>query len=55
MIFPFSYAYLYSSAGVSLDVKITFFPSIPDFLERINSGKDEQSAPHPSWARIFKM
>ena len=43
MIFPFSYAYLYSSAGVSFEVKITLFLRIPLFLDRINSDKDEQS------------
>ena len=49
MIAPISSAFLYSTYGVSLDVNIISCPVIPTFSHKINSAKEEQSAPTPSF------
>ena len=54
-MFPFAYAYLNSSAGVSFEVNITCLPLMPLIAESISSGRLEQSAPQPSLARIFMI
>ena len=44
-----------SSAGVSLEENMISLPSNPQRSDIISSVKDEQSVPHPSSLKIFKI
>ena len=55
IVAPNCFAKINSSAGVSLEENMISLPSNPQRSDIISSVKDEQSVPHPSSFKIFKI
>ena len=55
IVAPNCFARINSSAGVSLEENMISLPSNPQRSDIISSVKDEQSVPHPSSLKIFKI